>query len=145
MKKKKKDKRPLQDPKSGNFGLSFGDLLKNSGVDLPKKKKASVVQPKKVEAQPAPSKDDVTTLDFSSCTKVIVRKDTKRRRGKTVTLIKGLELETEELMFLAQELRKTLGCGSTLEEDDVLLQGDQTLRVKDWLQKQGVKNIVLAR
>ena len=43
---------------------------------------------------------------------------------------------------LAKEMRKGLGCGSFVEEGNVILQGDICDRAAEWLLKKGVKDVV---
>ena len=43
---------------------------------------------------------------------------------------------------LAREMRKGLGCGSFVEEGNVILQGDICDRAREWLLKNGVKEVV---
>lgn len=50
--------------------------------------------------------------------------DTKGRKGKGVTLIKGLLLKNNELKGLAKELKKKCGVGGAVKEGDIEIQGD---------------------
>jgi translation initiation factor 1 len=92
-------------------------------------------------AEPAPAATD--PLDLSTQAKLVVRRERKGRGGKTVTLVSGLALSAPRLEALARAMRKGLGCGSTVEDDTIVLQGDIVPRAQEWLAKHGAKKIVL--
>ena len=50
--------------------------------------------------------------------------DTKGRKGKGVTLIKGVLLKNNDLKGLAKELKKKCGVGGAVKEGDIEIQGD---------------------
>jgi translation initiation factor 1 len=86
----------------------------------------------------APSSTD--TPGWSEVGKVIVRRTRKGRGGKTVTLVEGLPAA-----FLAQaskELGRGLGVGARVEEEAVVVQGDQCERLQAWLVDAGVTRVV---
>ncbi len=74
--------------------------------------------------------------------KLVVRRERKGRGGKTVTLVQGVALQGEALAAFARDLKKALGCGATVEETDVVLQGDLVDRVVTHLQKLGAGKVV---
>lgn len=61
--------------------------------------------------------------------KIVVAREKKGRGGKTVTRVSQLELDADATEALAHTLKRTLGCGGSVEDGDVLLSGDQTERV----------------
>ena len=133
---KKKARRPLTDPESGNATL--GDLLRARGIDLgptPTADGSPAPQPKRS----APS----TGGDLSGCGKVVLRRTRKGRGGKTVTEISGLGLPPARLAALAKRLRKSLGCGGRVEGDLIVLHGDLGARADAWLKVEGVKRTVV--
>lgn len=79
----------------------------------------------------------------SASGKVVVRKEKKGRGGKTVTRIHGLDPSATDLEDLARRLKRALGCGATVEDEDIILQGEQAPRAKAWLEEQGVKRVVV--
>lgn len=81
-------------------------------------------------------------LDLSKSGKLVLRRERKGRGGKTVTVLSGLHLPPADLDRLARALRKGLGCGSTLEDGAVILQGDNIDRAKAWLLAHGAKTVV---
>lgn len=50
--------------------------------------------------------------------------DTKGRKGKGVTLIKGVLLNTADLKKLAKELKQKCGVGGAVKEGTIEIQGD---------------------
>lgn len=55
---------------------------------------------------------------------VKVGRETKGRKGKGVTLISGLPLDSVGLEALAGELKKRCGCGGTVKDGVIEIQGD---------------------
>ncbi|MFM7645575.1 MAG: translation initiation factor [Sphingomonadales bacterium] len=63
--------------------------------------------------------------------------DTKQRAGKAVTLITGFMGKTADLEALGKQLRNYCGTGGSVKDGEVIVQGDQRVKVKQYLQKQG--------
>ncbi|MEO0324137.1 MAG: translation initiation factor [Myxococcota bacterium] len=74
--------------------------------------------------------------------KVVVRRETKGRGGKTVTRISGIA-EAHRAPLTAR-LKKSLGCGATQEGEDVVLLGALVARAADWLEAEGARRVVRA-
>ena len=55
---------------------------------------------------------------------VRVARDTKGRKGKCVTLITGVPRSHEELKKLAKQLKQKCGCGGTVKDGAIEIQGD---------------------
>lgn len=71
-----------------------------------------------------------------------VRIQRKGRGGKTVTILSHLGVsKPETLEYWCEHLRKKLGCGGTVEEDEIVLQGDQRQRIEAALRDIGVERI----
>ncbi|HLF01864.1 MAG TPA: translation initiation factor [Anaerolineales bacterium] len=66
-------------------------------------------------------------------------RDSKRRKGKTVTVVGGLHHNPETLEKLCTELKKLCGAGGTVKEGEIEIQGDHRERVAAYLQKMGYK------
>ncbi|MCD6247786.1 MAG: translation initiation factor [Candidatus Diapherotrites archaeon] len=67
---------------------------------------------------------------------------TKRRFGKTVTLITGFD-KNVNLNNLGKELKKRLACGGTVKNGVIELQGDHREKAKEILIKMGYKEELL--
>ena len=74
--------------------------------------------------------------------RVSLQRQTAGRKGKTVTAVIIPRNSTVDSEKLAKEMRKGLGCGSFVEEGNVILQGDICDRAAEWLLKKGVKEVV---
>ncbi|MCA9575618.1 MAG: translation initiation factor [Sandaracinaceae bacterium] len=72
--------------------------------------------------------------------KLVLQREKKGRGGKTVTRVRGLP--PDELPRWAGDLKRALGCGATVEGDDVVLLGDLVGRAADWLTARGAKQVV---
>jgi len=68
---------------------------------------------------------------------VRIGRQTKGRKGSGVTVITGIPLPVGELKQLAQQLKKKCGCGGTLKDGVIEIQGDQRDFLLDLLQQQG--------
>ncbi|CAN7435775.1 translation initiation factor Sui1 [Pseudomonas sp. LjRoot71] len=68
-----------------------------------------------------------------------VRRETKGRGGKTVTTISGVPLAEEPLKDLASVLKKRCGCGGSLKDGVIEIQGDHVELLLAELIKQGFK------
>jgi len=82
-------------------------------------------------------------IDLAKSGKIVVRRERKGHGGKTVTLVQWMEHPPANLAPIAQAMRKALGCGSTVEDNTVILQGDIAPRAQSWLQAHGATRIVL--
>ena len=63
--------------------------------------------------------------------------ESKGRRGKTVTVVRGLGLDPTELAELAGELKKRCGVGGSAKNGEITIQGDKREIVADELKKRG--------
>lgn len=117
---------------NGPLSVSFGSLLSaESRRSEPEEEKRTAVEEKE-RAQPAGA---------SKISKVALRRERAGRGGKTVTIVTLPRDYGGDAASLARELRKALGCGSSMEEGNIVLQGDIIERVEAWFVKKGVKNV----
>lgn len=92
---------------------------------------------------PAPAHVDEKTPPSDALSgRLVVRHERKGRGGKTVTLVQGVALRGAALAEFSREMKKALGCGASLEETDIVLQGDQVDRVVSYLEKMGAARVV---
>ncbi|MCE9685226.1 MULTISPECIES: stress response translation initiation inhibitor YciH [Shewanella] len=70
---------------------------------------------------------------------VRIHKDSKGRKGKGVSLIKGLPLDDAGLKALAQKLKKQCGCGGTVKDFVIEVQTDNREQLKTLLEKLNYK------
>mgnify|MGYP003385289290 CR=1 FL=1 len=66
-----------------------------------------------------------------------VSRETKGRGGKAVTLVRGLALDDAALHTLGKQLRAACGCGGTVKDGVIEVQGDHGERVLELLKAQG--------
>lgn len=62
-----------------------------------------------------------------------VRRETKGRGGKTVTTISGLGLPNDELKTLAKRIKARCGCGGSVVDGVIEIQGDRVAMLCEWL------------
>lgn len=115
-------------------------MSKDSPFSSLSKLKASL--PMGPERETAPPTEPLATSPLAG--KIVVAKSRKGRGGKTVTLVGGVTGSADECRDLARELGKALGCGASLEEGTIVVQGEHTLRVKQLLEARGAKRIVVS-
>ena len=61
----------------------------------------------------------------------------KRRYGKMMTVVDGLNPHDLDLDSLISNLKSICACGGTIKEGKIELQGDHRSKVKDALEKMG--------
>ena len=63
----------------------------------------------------------------------------KRKKGKVVTVVRGLPVEGNDLPALLSQLKTACGAGGTLKEDVLEIQGNHLERIRDCLLEIGFK------
>lgn len=61
------------------------------------------------------------------------------RKGKTVTIVTGLQLNPENLNTLLKQLKNQCGSGGTIKESTIEIQGDQTQKLLQIMTTLGYK------
>jgi len=84
-----------------------------------------------------PKKEDKTEVKLPQEHKLYLAKE--KRRGKAVTIVKPFHLSKDELQTLLKKLKKKLGCGGTLKENSLELQGDIPDQVRTYLRELGYR------
>lgn len=70
---------------------------------------------------------------------VRVGRETKGRKGKGVTVVRGLSLADADLAALAKRLKKRCGSGGTVKDGVIEIQGEQRDTVVAELEKAGYR------
>ncbi|MGI5862815.1 MAG: translation initiation factor [Myxococcales bacterium] len=73
--------------------------------------------------------------------RAVIRYERKGHGGKEVTRVEKLGLPAPELERWLRELKHSLGCGGTLDGEDLVLQGDQRERLRGLLEARGVRRV----
>ncbi|MHC1784383.1 MAG: translation initiation factor Sui1 [Anaerolineaceae bacterium] len=68
---------------------------------------------------------------------VRIFRESKGRKGKTVTLIKGLPLNEEDLRSLLSDLKRMCGSGGSSKDGVLEIQGDHRENILSELKKRG--------
>jgi len=80
--------------------------------------------------------------NFNERSKINISKQKKGKKGKTITLIKGLG--TQDAILLKELLKKIkvfCGTGGTLIDSNIQLQGDMVSKSIEFLRKEGFHNL----
>lgn len=70
---------------------------------------------------------------------VRVRRETKGRRGKVVTIVSGFPFSGMELIDYAKELKQKCSAGGSLKDGELIIQGDHCDFVVSEILKKGIK------
>jgi translation initiation factor 1 len=70
---------------------------------------------------------------------VYLHRESKGRGGKAVTLVKGLVLSEGDMSALAKALKQACGCGGTIKDGVIEIQGENRERIADTLRQLGYK------
>jgi translation initiation factor 1 len=114
-------------PGTGGFGM----LLRATGLRASER-----VEPPAPGALPAPAPEPPKVGK-----RAVLSIEKKGRGGKTVTFVAGLGETDADRATFAQSLRKALGTGAVVEEERILVQGDQRERLRKVLAELGVSDI----
>lgn len=74
---------------------------------------------------------------------VRIQRETKGRKGKGVTLVKGLQITPDEMNKLAKKLKQVCGTGGAVKQGTIEIQGDKREDIKKALEQLGF-NVKLA-
>lgn len=90
------------------------------------------------EQEPLEDQED-QDIDYTVPVRVVLEK--KGRGGKTVSIIRGLELYDDELNDLAKEIKKHCGGGGSVKNYEIIIQGDHRDKIISLLKGKGYKNV----
>ena len=68
-----------------------------------------------------------------------ISRESKGRKGKTVTAISGFQEGTDDLKQIAKTLKNQCGTGGSIKDGIIIIQGDHRQTIQSELQKQGFK------
>ena len=81
-------------------------------------------------------------LDNSQRSKINISKQKKGKKGKTITLIRGLGIKDESLIReLLKKMKVFCGTGGTIIDNNIQLQGDMVIKSIEFLRKEGFQNL----
>lgn len=118
---------PDETPQGG-----LGALLAARGL------KASAPSATPAASTPPPAAPSLDA-QVAALPKVVIRIERKGRSGKTATVVEQVTPALREPV--AKALRKGLGVGSSVEDEQIVVQGDQRDRLRTWFEARGVKRI----
>ncbi|AQQ09329.1 translation initiation factor Sui1 [Sedimentisphaera cyanobacteriorum] len=70
---------------------------------------------------------------------VRIKRETKGRKGKGMSVITGLGLTDSDLKELTSELKKKCGCGGSMKEGRIEIQGEKRDQLEKILKDKGYK------
>lgn len=129
---KKKNKPPKSAPSGEPFHPALSGLA-SLRDQLP------AADPQVSEPKANPEAEPDTS---ASSVKLLLQREKKGRAGKTVTRLRGLP-SAEARHRWADKLKKELGCGASIEGDDLILLGDLGERAKERLEASGFQHVTL--
>ena len=80
--------------------------------------------------------------NLKKISKIYISKQKKGKKGKTITLIKGLAIRNKtEVKELLKKMKMFCGTGGTVIDEDIQLQGDMVNKSIEFLHKEGFQNL----
>ncbi|MEE9439923.1 MAG: translation initiation factor [Saprospiraceae bacterium] len=79
-------------------------------------------------------------IDKSAMT-IRVHLEKKKRAGKSVSIIKGLDIDDDKIDQLAKKIKSVCGVGGSSKHGEILIQGNHRDKIIDILKNEGYKNI----
>jgi translation initiation factor 1 (eIF-1/SUI1) len=126
----------------GDFSINDGEDFSISIGQLMGKEENSSPPRELPEERPITEPPDPEAL-VASFAQVTLHRQSAGRSGRMVTLVAVKPAQPgATLEALAKALRRGLGCGSHVEGDRVVLQGDIPDRAREWFVKKGARKVV---
>ena len=118
-------------PTDGGPGLGQNPFGALSGAGLP-------VASQSIASKLAPTKEPARNRG-----RVDIKRSTAGRGGKTVTLVTGFTgIGLPEKESLAKKMRNACGCGGTVKDGDIEIQGDQREKIAQILTDAGFRPVL---
>ena len=95
------------------------------------------------EPEPASAASAPAATAAKGPARAVVRLERRGRGGKEVTVVEHLALRADERDAWLKALKAALGCGGTVEEGTLVLQGDQRKRLPALLTARGVRKVTV--
>jgi len=122
-------------PTDGGGGLKQNPFATLSGAGLP-------AAPKVVIEQAAKARESGMAAPQKNRGRVEIRRETGGRGGKTVTVVSGfVGIGAPEKEALAKKMRAACGCGGTVKDGAIEIQGDQRETVARILSEAGFRPV----
>jgi translation initiation factor 1 len=128
MGKKKKQRVPVSGTSQASLG-SLADVFSKVSIE-PSSHGENVQQETAVYEETKQDEDPLFDLS-----KLHIRIEKKGHKGKTVTVVEKIELAEDETIVFANRLKKALGCGGSVKDNKIYLQGNLTDAVRSWCDK----------
>jgi translation initiation factor 1 len=93
---------------------------------------------------PAPGSSPAVAVRPKGPARAVVRLEKKGRGGKEATYIEKLELNPKELELWCKALKQAMGCGGSVEDGAIILQGDLRQRLPAVLTERGVRKVTVS-
>ena len=78
----------------------------------------------------------VVPRSFTAPESIVIRRETKGRKGKGVTLVCGVPIPSAELKLLAKQLKTLCGSGGAVKAGVIEIQGDHRTAIEQALKNQ---------
>ena len=106
---------------------------------MPQKSNSRLVYSTDPTPDPAAAEADALTYPSAAQQTARIWRDSKRRRGKTVTVIGGLQHDPATFEALLKRLKQQCGAGGTYKDGELEIQGDHRERIATALTTMGYK------
>ena len=90
---------------------------------------------------PPETKQEVRSTTPTKMGRVVLRREKAQRGGKTVVVVSDFEarISEAEIEDLARKARQACGCGGTVREREIELQGDNAPKVRTFFEGAGFR------
>lgn len=106
---------------------------------MPQRPRSTLVYTTDPDPKPEPAPEAAPAYPSARQQTARIARDRKRRAGKTVTVISGLQHDPDTLAALLKTLKQQCGAGGALKDGELEIQGDHRERVAAVLAGMGYK------